>query len=62
MRQNIYDSQNRMIGFLLENCNQVQVYDKNARLVGFYNKSSDTTFKNGSYFGRGDQTVRILGS
>lgn len=62
MRQIIYDRSNRAIGYLVENCNQVQVYDENNRLLGYYNKASDTTYKNGNYFGRGDQTMRLLSS
>lgn len=62
MKQNIFDRTNRMIGYLLESGNQVQVYDKNSRLLGYYNKTNDTTYKNNSYFGRGDQTMRLLGS
>jgi hypothetical protein len=60
MRQNIFDRSNRVIGFLLEVGNQVQVFDANSKLIGYYNKQSDSTFKNGSYFGRGDQTMRLL--
>ncbi len=60
MRQNIFDRSNRVIGFLLEVGNQVQVFDANSKLLGYYNKQSDSTFKNGSYFGRGDQTMRLL--
>jgi hypothetical protein len=62
MRQIIYDRSNKAIGYLVENCNQVQVYDENNRLLGYYNKASDITFRNGNYFGRGDQTMRLLGS
>jgi hypothetical protein len=61
MRQNIYDRSNRLIGFLLENCNQVQVYDSNSHLLGYYSKSADVTYQNGNYYGRGDQTTRLLG-
>lgn len=60
MKQNIFDSRNQVIGFLLEVGNQVQAYDKNSRLIGYYNKSNDTTYKNNNYFGRGDQTTRLF--
>lgn len=62
MRQNIFDNRNQLIGYLLENSNQIQVYDENSRMVGYYNKSADATYKNGNYFGRGDQTIRLLGN
>jgi len=29
-------------------------------LLGYYNKLNDTTYKNNCYFGRGDQTTRLL--
>jgi hypothetical protein len=60
MRQNIFDSRNQLIGFLIENSNQVQVYDKHAKLLGYYNKSNDTTYKNNNYFGKGDQIYRLI--
>lgn len=62
MRQIIYDRINRAIGYLVETSNQVMVYDENNRLIGYYNKSADITYKNGSFFGRGDQTIRLLGN
>lgn len=62
MKQNIYDKSNRLIGWLLESGSQVQVYDNNSRLLGYYNKTNDTTYKNNCYFGRGDQSMRLLGS
>jgi hypothetical protein len=46
----------------MENSNTVQVYDAQNRLVGYYSKSADATYKNGNFFGRGDQTIRLLGS
>lgn len=60
MRQNIYDERNQLIGWLVEDASQIRVFDKNARMVGYYNKSSDITHKNGNYFGKGDQTMRLL--
>lgn len=60
MRQTIYDRSNQVIGYIDENCNSVQAFDKNNRLIGYYHKSSDTTYKNGNFFGRGDQTMRLM--
>ncbi len=62
MRQNIYDNRNQIVGFLIETANQVQVFDENSRFIGYYSKSADTTYKNGNYFGKGDQTYRLLRS
>jgi hypothetical protein len=62
MRQIIYDRSNRAIGYIVETSNQVMVYDSNNRLLGYYNKEADITYRNGNYFGRGDQTMRLLGS
>lgn len=60
MRKNIYDRSNRCIGFIVESSTQVQIFDKNAHLLGYYNKLNNTTLRNGSYFGKGDQTCRLL--
>jgi hypothetical protein len=60
MRENIYDRSNRCIGFLLEVGTQVQIYNSNSHLLGYYNKNTDTTYKNGSYYGRGNQVMRLL--
>jgi hypothetical protein len=60
MRENIYDNRNQLIGFLIETSNQIQIFDKTSRLKGWYNKNDGNTYKNGSYFGKGDQTMRLL--
>lgn len=62
MKQIIRNEHNQTIGYILEHGNLVQAYDAHMRLIGYYNRDSNTTFKNGSFFGRGDQTMRLIGS
>jgi hypothetical protein len=57
----IYGSRNEVVGYLFETSNQVQVFDNENHMVGYYNKLNDITYRNNNYFGRGDQTGRILG-
>ncbi len=60
MRENIFDSSNRCIGFLVETSTQIQAFDSNARLCGYYTKSTDITYKNGSFYGKGNQVIRLI--
>lgn len=61
MRTNIYDRSNRVIGFTVEDSNQIRVYDRTGRMLGFYVKESDTTHNaSAGFVGRGNQLLRLL--
>lgn len=60
MKTNIFDRQNRVIGWTVEDANQVRVFDRNGRLLGFYVKQSDTTHTTCGFFGKGNQVLRLL--
>jgi hypothetical protein len=60
MREPIYDSRNRVIGYLTETANTIDVHDATNRKVGYYSKAANITYKGGNFFGRGDQTMRLL--
>lgn len=61
MKTNIFDRQNRVIGWTVEDASQVRVFDRTGRLLGFYVKQSDTTHTTCGFFGRGNQVLRLLG-
>jgi hypothetical protein len=60
MKTNIFDRSNRLIGWTVEDSNQIRVYDRTGRSLGYYLKSSDTTHTTHGFFGRGNQVVRLL--
>lgn len=61
MRTNIFDKSNRLIGWTIETIHQIQVFDRNGWMLGFYIKHADTTHTTHDFFGRGNQVVRLLG-
>jgi len=60
MKTNIYDRTNSVIGWTIETSNQIQVFDRTGRMLGFYVKQSDTTHGTHGFFGRGNQVMRLL--
>jgi hypothetical protein len=61
MKTNIFDRTNSLIGWTVEDSNQIRVFDRTGRMLGFYVKQSDTTHDATSrFFGRGNQVMRLL--
>jgi hypothetical protein len=60
MKTNIFDRINRLIGWTVEDYNQIRIFDRTGRMVGFYVKHSDTTHTTHGFFGRGNQLLRML--
>ncbi len=61
MKTNIFDRSNRVIGFTIEDSNQIRIFDRTGRMLGFYVKQSDTTHNaNAGFVGRGNQLLRLL--
>ncbi len=60
MKTNIFDRNNRLIGYTLETIHQIQVFDRTGRMLGFYLKSNNTSHTTHGFFGRGNQVVRLL--
>ena len=60
MRTNLFDQSNRLIGWTIDLPTQVQIFNRNGRMLGFYLKHSDTTHTTHGFFGRGNQLVRLL--
>ena len=60
MKTNIFDRRNQVIGWTVETTTQIQVFDRTGRMLGFYVKQSDTTHTTHGFFGRGNQTTRLL--
>ena len=60
MKTNIFDRINRVIGWTVEDSNQIRLYDRTGRFLGYYLKSSDTTHTTHGFFGRGNQVIRLL--
>jgi hypothetical protein len=61
MRTNIFDRRNQVIGYTVEDVNQIRLFDQTSRLIGYYNKQSDQTHtRTNQYFGRGNQLLRLL--
>ena len=60
MKTNIFDRQNRLIGWTIDLPTQTQIFDRTGRMLGYYAKASDTTHTTHGYFGRGNQLLRML--
>jgi len=56
----IFDKSNKKIGFLVETSFQIQIFNNQARLLGYYNKQTDLTYKGASYYGKGNQVMALL--
>jgi hypothetical protein len=59
---NVYNGQGVRLGYhTSENQNQVYAYDKSGTNIGYYNKSSNTTFdKNGRRYGVGNLVKSLI--
>ncbi len=61
MKTNIFDRSNRVIGWTLEDANQIRIFDRTGRMLGFYIKQSDITHNAAAGFvGRGNQLLRLF--
>jgi hypothetical protein len=60
MKTNIFDRSNRLIGWTVEDSNQIQIFDRTGRMLGFYVKATDTTHGPCGFIGRGNQLLRLL--
>lgn len=61
MRQNIYDSLNRLIGYTEKIGHETQIFDNLGRYLGKHNNISNEVFDElGHYIGKGIENLGIL--
>ena len=58
----ITDRTGKDIGWESQSGDRTTIHDRTGKVLGWYDEREDRTFKReGSFFGKGDQTGRILG-
>lgn len=59
--QYIFDGQSRKVGYINDTGSTIYAYDKNGRLVGNYQKSSNATYDaKGRRYASGDLTTALI--
>ncbi len=58
----IADRTGRTVGYEDQAGDRTKIHDRTGKVLGWYDEREDRTFtREGSFFGKGDQTQRVLG-